>query len=51
MKVMVINGPNINFLGIREKNIYGVQTYEEMCAYTKENLAKDIDVTIYQKNI
>lgn len=51
MKVMVINGPNINFLGIREKNIYGVQTYEEMCAYIKENLAKDIDVTIYQSNI
>ena len=48
---MVINGPNINFLGIREKNIYGVQTYEEMCAYIKENLAKDIDVTIYQSNI
>lgn len=51
MKVMVINGPNINFLGIREKNIYGVQTYEEMCAYIKENLVKDIDVTIYQSNI
>lgn len=51
MKVMVVNGPNINFLGIREKNIYGVQTYEEMCAYIKENLAEDIEVTIYQSNI
>ena len=28
MKILVINGPNINFLGIREKNIYGVQDYD-----------------------
>ena len=28
MKILVINGPNINFLGIREKNIYGNQDYD-----------------------
>ena len=30
MKFMVINGPNINMLGIREKEIYGTQTYQDL---------------------
>ncbi len=30
MKILVINGPNINFLGIREKNIYGSQNYDAL---------------------
>ncbi len=29
MKILILNGPNINFLGIREKNIYGALTYQE----------------------
>ena len=28
MKILVINGPNLNFLGIREKNVYGTQDYD-----------------------
>ena len=28
MKILVINGPNINFLGIREKSVYGTQDYD-----------------------
>ncbi len=28
MKILIINGPNLNFLGIREKNIYGTQDYD-----------------------
>ncbi|MCH5260857.1 MAG: type II 3-dehydroquinate dehydratase [Lachnospiraceae bacterium] len=30
MKMLVINGPNINFLGIREKNVYGTQNYDDL---------------------
>ena len=36
MKILVINGPNINMLGIREKNIYGTETYEDLLNYCKE---------------
>ena len=31
MKILVINGPNLNFLGIREKAIYGNQDYDYLC--------------------
>ncbi len=51
MKITVINGPNINFLGIREKNIYGVNTYEELCKFIREEANKlGVDVSIYQEN-
>ena len=30
MKILVINGPNLNFLGIREKAVYGTQTYDDL---------------------
>lgn len=36
MTVMVINGPNINMLGIREPGIYGEQTYQDLEAYIEE---------------
>ena len=35
MKVMVINGPNLNMLGIRERNIYGDGSYDELVRYIK----------------
>ena len=36
MKYLVINGPNINMLGIREPEIYGRETYEDLCNYIKK---------------
>ena len=51
MKLLVINGPNINMLGIREKNIYGTKTYKslvnEIKSYAKK---KHISVTVMQSN-
>ena len=52
MKIMVINGPNLNFLGIREKNVYGTGTYEELCRYIQGYCERNrIKVEILQSNI
>lgn len=52
MKVLVINGPNINMLGIREKSIYGDMNYQGLCSYiTKEATSLEIDIDIVQSNI
>ena len=51
MKILVINGPNINFLGIREPAIYGRETYKDLLEkiekYAKE---KGVDVEFFQSN-
>ena len=41
MKLLVINGPNINFLGIREKGIYGTDNYETLVKMI-EDKAKEL---------
>ena len=51
MKILVINGPNINMLGIREKHIYGTQNYEnlvELCRKTGKQLG--VEIECYQSN-
>lgn len=51
MKILVINGPNLNFLGIREKNIYGNQDYDYLIGMIKDYAAeKGIEVTCFQSN-
>ena len=51
MNILVINGPNINMLGIREPDIYGRETFEDLCNkienYAKE---KNLNVKLYQSN-
>lgn len=51
MKVLVINGPNLNMLGIREKNIYGAETYADLKALIEKTFAEQkIEGEIYQSN-
>ena len=50
-KIMIINGPNLNFLGIREKNIYGNDDYESICSYIKDKFSdKKVRIDILQSN-
>ncbi len=51
MKILVINGPNINMLGIREKHIYGSENFDtliETCRNTGEKLG--VEIECYQSN-
>lgn len=51
MKILVINGPNLNMLGIREPDIYGKNTYADLVEKIKTHCeSKNIDVEIYQSN-
>lgn len=52
MKIMVINGPNIDMLGIREPDIYGENTYANLLEMLKEYAEeKNIDIVPFQSNI
>ncbi|MCR5307953.1 MAG: type II 3-dehydroquinate dehydratase [bacterium] len=51
MKLLVINGANINMLGIREPNIYGAKTYKDLVDMINDYASKNnIEVEIYQSN-
>lgn len=51
MKILVINGPNINLTGIREKGVYGKETYSDICRYiTDYSKEKNIETEIIQTN-
>jgi len=51
MKILVINGPNINMLGIREPGIYGKQTFHDLLKLLEDTSAElGIEVTQYQSN-
>ncbi len=51
MKIKVINGPNLNMLGIREPGIYGKDTYESLCTTIKEHAdLLGVEVSFFQSN-
>ena len=51
MKILVLNGPNINLLGIREPEIYGKESYENLIALiSKAALERGIEVEFFQSN-
>ena len=51
MKILVINGPNLNMLGIREPDIYGKGSYAELCETIRSACrAMDVNVEIFQSN-
>ncbi|MCI9345502.1 MAG: type II 3-dehydroquinate dehydratase [Lachnospiraceae bacterium] len=51
MKILVINGPNLNFLGIREKSVYGTQNYDDLLQMiAKKGEETDSAVEVFQSN-
>ena len=51
MKLFVINGPNLNLLGVREPDIYGKKTYADLVAYVQDVCAREgVEVECFQSN-
>ena len=51
MKILVINGPNINMLGIREPGIYGRQTFDDLLALIAKTAREEgLDIAQFQSN-
>ena len=51
MKLLVINGPNLNFLGIREKSVYGTENYDDLLRMIQEKAeAEGCQIEVFQSN-
>ena len=51
MKLLIINGPNLNMLGIREKHLYGAQDYAALCDYLRAQAERlGVEAELFQSN-
>ena len=51
MKLLILNGPNLNLLGLREPDIYGSRSYAALEAFIRETCReKEIECEIFQSN-
>lgn len=51
MKLLVLNGPNLNMLGIREKHLYGARDFNALCDFIRETARElNVEVELYQSN-
>ena len=51
MKILVINGPNLNMLGIREPDVYGKSSYADLCELIRAHCdSRGVEAEIYQSN-
>ena len=52
MKILVLNGPNLNFLGIREPAVYGKETYQDLVDFLHQLGNKNnVEINVKQSNI
>lgn len=50
MKILIINGPNLNLLGVRDTNIYGSETFENFLGELRKTYPQ-IQIDYYQSNV
>ena len=50
MKILVINGPNLNMLGKREPHIYGNATLDDLISFIKDTFRENFEIEFFQSN-
>ena len=51
MKLLIVNGPNLNMLGIRERNLYGAQDYDALCDFLLAQAQRlNVEIELFQSN-
>jgi len=49
VKIAIVNGPNLNLLGVREQSVYGKQSFEQFLAETRPTFSMELEY--YQSNV